>query len=90
MNERIKELAEQAGNHYRTTTPGADTFTNPVYGVIPKKFLDKFAELIVRECIVTIQMGITRDGHQTEKYTRSMKHIKDIKQHFGVEDAQTK
>ena len=27
--------------------------------------LTKFAELIVAECIQTIQMGITRDGHNT-------------------------
>ena len=45
----------------------------------------KFAELIVQECILTIQMGITRDGHNTEQYLRSVKHIKQIKQHFGVE-----
>ena len=45
----------------------------------------KFAELIVQECILTIQMGITRDGHNTEKYLRSVKHIKQIKEHFGVE-----
>jgi hypothetical protein len=30
-------------------------------------------------------MGITRDGYDTEKYQRSMKHIKQIKEHFGVE-----
>lgn len=47
--------------------------------------IEKFAELIVAECILTIQMGITRDGHDTEKYLRSMKHIKQIKEHFGVE-----
>ena len=46
----------------------------------------KFAELIVGECILTIQMGITRDGPDTEKYLRSMKHIKQIKEHFGVEE----
>jgi hypothetical protein len=48
--------------------------------------LTKFAELIVAECIQTIQMGITRDGHNTEKYQRSIKHIKQIKEHFGVEE----
>jgi hypothetical protein len=31
-------------------------------------------------------MGITRDGHNTEKYQRSIKHIKQIKEHFGVEE----
>jgi hypothetical protein len=47
---------------------------------------EKFAELIVKESILTIQMGITRDGHNTEKYLRSMKHLKDIREHFGVEE----
>ena len=47
---------------------------------------EKFAELIVAECILTIQMGITRDGPNTEKYLRSIKHIKQIKEHFGVEE----
>jgi hypothetical protein len=70
MNPRIKELLEQAGVKY--VTMPKDT----VY--------EKFAELIVQECILTIQMGITRDGHNTEKYLRSVKHIKQIKEHFGV------
>ena len=47
---------------------------------------EKFAKLIVAECILTIQLGISRDGHNTEKYQRSMKHIKQIKKHFGVEE----
>ena len=75
-NERIKELAEQAG------------YTTDMFGVghwdMPE--CQKFAELIVRECILTIQMGITRDGHNTEKYLRSVEHIKQIKEHFGVEE----
>ena len=82
MNERIRELAEQA------------EFYSFAVGELQSPFrdeedisdlLEKFAELIVRECILTIQMGITRDGHNTEKYLRSMKHIKQIKEHFGVE-----
>ena len=74
MNERIKELATEVGI-------SVDYLTNTKQIVL----LEKFAELIVRECIATIQMGITRDGHQTEKYIRSMEHINDIKNHFGVE-----
>lgn len=42
MNERIQELAEQAGY---TPLPGFD-FANDLQEV----FLKKFAELIVREC----------------------------------------
>ena len=85
MNERIRQLAEQAGLvkilEEHAHEYGAGTFENTPY---PE--LEKFAELIVQECIRTIQMGITRDGHNTEKYLRSMKHLKDIREHFGVEE----
>ena len=82
MNERIKQLAEQAGLRF------TQLMSNPMVPVVDGKEtdLEKFAELIVAECILTIQMGITRDGHNTEKYLRSMKHLKDIKEHFGVEE----
>lgn len=75
MNERIKELARQA-----------EMAANNGDHVDVKIMMAKFAELIVRECILTIQMGITRDGTKTEKFIRSMTHIKDIKEHFGVEE----
>ena len=78
MNERIKQLAEQASHQ----SPDGYPVTIPY----SKDFAKKFAELIVQECILTIQMGITRDGRDTEKYLRSMKHIKQIKEHFGVEE----
>ena len=38
MNERIKELAEQAGDDWEHTLPS------------DREFLEKFAELIVQEC----------------------------------------
>jgi predicted transport protein len=72
MNKNIKQLINQAG----TDTSGK---------WIAVDNAEKFAELIVQECILTIQMGITRDGHNTEKYLRSVEHIKQIKEHFGVE-----
>jgi hypothetical protein len=82
MNERIKELADEARIKFSAhwAHQGVDT------AVITRLDLKEFAELIVRECIITIQMGITRDGPNTEKYLRSMKHIKQIKEHFGVEE----
>ena len=78
MNPQIKELWSQAGGHYN----GGNQHTWPQYTIDDPA---KFAELIVAECILTIQMGITRDGSNTEKYLRSMKHIKQIKEHFAVE-----
>ena len=77
MNERIKELERQATETVKCGLNGTSTTES-----FNRK---KFAELIVKECILTIQMGITRDGHNTEKYLRSIKHIKQIKEHFGVE-----
>ena len=63
MNERIKELAEQAGwdNHH-------------------SKFdtrIEKFAELIVRECAGVVEKNLFESiGWNTSK---------KVKQHFGVE-----
>ena len=71
MNERIKELIKQVGTDVSGKWMSVDN-------------TEKFAEVIVQECILTIQMGITRDGHNTEKYLRSVEHIKQIREHFGV------
>ena len=76
MNERIQKLAEQCRTEYR----------NGHGGYIEQFDEEKFAELIVRECILTIQKGISLDGNTTEKFLRTMKHLKDIKEHFGIEE----
>ena len=79
MNERIQELAEQAGwdNHH-------------------SKFdtrIEKFAELIVAECINKIEtyhipVGNSAAGEMACEMTYSaLKEIRDeIKEHFGVEE----
>ena len=77
MNERIKQLAEQAGY-----TKGH----HDEYGrltVMPEFNKEKFAELIVRECISALE----------EKIHRSIDHEGDeiwadliLKEHFGVEE----
>ena len=73
MNERINGLWWKARIGYNNQSCDPEV-------------LEKFAQLIVQECILTIQMDITRDGHNTEQYLRSIKHIKQIKEHFGVEE----
>jgi len=45
-----------------------------------------FAQLVARECIEVIQLGIARDGHDTPQYKRSMNHLRDIKARFNIED----
>ena len=43
MNERIKELAEQAGMHYRETS---DEFCEANKDGVPFEMLERFAELV--------------------------------------------
>jgi hypothetical protein len=76
MNEKIKQLVEKAP--YTTISTEGRLFT--------QQDLAKFAELIVRECIEQIKLTMARDGHSTEHYKQSTKHIEKIKQHFGVEE----
>ena len=70
MNERIQELAKQAGDDWDHTLES------------DKEFLKKFAELIVRECSkVLTQHGAYFSG-DGEPYHYAA-HL--IEEHFGVE-----
>ena len=73
MNERIKELWDQC----KTINWSID---NPEYDH------EKFAELIVRECIETMKRTLdTECINENEKYG-CMYAIVDVKDHFGVHD----
>lgn len=77
MNKRIRELAEQAGAEIKTLADGTDY--RSLYKEDGTGFdLEKFAELIVRECA-----GIVADAvdHREPAST----YVDKIKQHFGVE-----
>jgi hypothetical protein len=80
MNERIKELAEQAGFN---TSPNTDVITNNHFGgYMDGRQFEKFAELIVRECMEQIHIqsrGPCGDYHG--QWFES-----DILKHFGVEE----
>jgi len=71
MNERIKQLARQAGYSWH------NQFSGPI---LSPNAIEKFAELIVRECASKAwfaeQYGIG-DGAPVSK---------QIKEHFGVEE----
>jgi hypothetical protein len=75
MNERIKELAEQAGFYYTDKTG----FITPA-GCDPAKF----AELIVKECIEVIDN--TSDNTKLMRVDPYQKIIWAIEEHFGVEE----
>ncbi len=73
MNEKIKELALQAGGSH--------------YPDVGGKTLEKFAELIVKECIhVALRDALpTWDNAAPETCEQCVKIAADLKEHFGVE-----
>ena len=82
MNERIKELAEQAG------------YTKDMFGVghwdMPE--CQKFAELIVRECAGIVNKIVPPGYEDYPDYRDQIEQsfrrecATEIKKHFGVED----
>jgi len=74
MNDRIKKLAEQATTRI---DPSAHD------GVCWDFDKEKFAELIVQECIDIIAPYSVRMSRPGEEYLHP---IQEIKQHFGVKE----
>ena len=89
MNERINELAEQAG--FYVSANGAeilipDPHTEDITGV-----MEKFAELIVQECIGCCDEVDRINQAYIEEYCVDPENgpkecIQVIKAHFGVEE----
>jgi hypothetical protein len=77
MNERIQELAEQAGIHFGRS---ATLDGNNIARFVTTSDMEKFAELIVGECVSQLNIpnvpGPISAGLNLGKIA--------IKQHFGV------
>lgn len=69
MNERIKQLDKQA------KLWAIDNTNFPISSHIPAGYIEKLAELIVRECAELVDHSISDGGVDGRV----------IKQHFGVE-----
>jgi len=78
MNERIKELAEQAGFQY-IKDEGIGWAGN--YNAS----LPKFAELIVRECVMLCDK-VYEQNDNVKIQAGATFCREDIKKHFGVEE----
>lgn len=70
MNQRIRELAEQAGIPFHKGGT-LDAGPNGIAKFVLYSDMEKFAELIVRECIEISQVGSITESK--------------LKKHFGVE-----
>ena len=80
MNDRIRQLAEQAGMGYGNLSTGNGD--NWIVAGKPKE-LEKFAELIVRECVGILEPKSRYMGEGPEVLKDK---IRQIKKHFGVEE----
>ena len=93
MNERIKELAEQAEQYVNNAMDERANNKDFTFGDIDEMYNKKFAELIVRECIDKIEthripVGNSAAGEMACEWTyAALKEIRDdIKEHFGVKE----
>ena len=80
MNELIHKLAEQADEYADTKLQMPGEYHPDWHDVRD----EKFAELIVRECVIRAEREWIRNGPDTEHNRAITSVIKSIKEHFGV------
>lgn len=82
MNDRIKKIAEQAGFIMWADEPwGRGQVID--WAVNYDAELEKFAELIMQECIEVVNSRYMGDLNREDQEVRRC--VEDLKQHFGVE-----
>jgi len=79
MNERIRELAEQAGGEFYEGFAGSTNFVK-----FAEDDFEKFAELIVRECAAICQDVDGEDSIEAKSGRQDC--AVEIREHFGVEE----
>ena len=78
MNERFQELHNQARDFY-LQDEYLDVSTKELHRLVEQKF----AELIIQQCIEQASIG---NGHGNNQWDRALTFAgKNIKEHFGVE-----
>ena len=88
--DKIKELAEQAGIQEDLVDHLKDEVEVLTYIARPQD-IQKFAELIVRECISELEISKEGDRYTgelfvSEKNTILSEQIEWLKEHFGVKE----
>jgi hypothetical protein len=79
MNERIRELVEQAGFGSYAEIP--DTY------IVHKNDLVEFAELIVQECCQAVERRYKYSNGTPVSFWEMSQDVQDLlKTHFGVEE----
>lgn len=81
MNDRVAKLSKQAID-YAAEQYGPQRAGEKVWD--PLTYDRKFAELIVMDCIATIQLHMPRNGVNSPENTISKRHINNIADLYGV------
>jgi hypothetical protein len=86
MNERIRELVKQAGGEFWQRIESDGVLNKEAYITFdPPQSLEKFAELIVKECTNVIEGGrFLHDQAPTALFAKECSGA--IKRHFGVKE----
>ena len=79
MNERIKQLADEAGLKYHNWITNESNINDGDFKYPRLEDYEKFAELIVRECLDWCNAHARDDG-------TAQRIAEDIKKDFGVEE----
>ena len=82
MNEKIKALAEQTGISFEQFI--VDEYVYDFYNVYidDSDVLEKFAELIIKECIRLVS---PEDSYNDDWFKAKCDSVLKIKEHFGIE-----
>jgi hypothetical protein len=85
MNERIKELAEQAGVYFGEAHVDYFGDEHPSYISTREMDVEKFAELIIRECARSVTW-YTKEERNWPNNGQVVRANKTVLEHFGVEE----
>ena len=84
MNERIKELYDQALEEFKAENKYATI-------IVPNLLQEKFAELLIRQCMRMCEPVLDEPYEDMSEFDKGLVDGQDvavemIKQHFGVEE----
>lgn len=88
MNDRIKQIAIQAGLKLKEQPLHYTNTSNPIdFPVSANRDIENFASLIVQECAALLVKEATENCDvDTETYYALMREAKWMKRYFGVEE----
>lgn len=79
MNELTEALAKQAAEY-------AIEFATQDQSLYIPKFIERFAEMIVFECVKAVMDGTKEGDHYAQRIEQHFDHSTDGVLHFGVEE----